>query len=388
MIGAVASAGCASRQRPSRRLWPWPLVLLGCQGPGGPDVDSFATGPSVVAVDSVLLRDTAEVYIGNPFSLVPDTADGSFLVSDFFDDRILRYGRDGTLRQTYGAPGEGPGEFLELGAAFILNDTVVVGVDHYRKLLQMFRRADGSFLGSQPYRGRLGMGYAQVGQSVVFPARELQGLTSVAIWSLHDEEIDYVVPLPDEYVRSAIRPDGFVGQFAAFHSIGSVVAWQDTVLSGMGGLNEVLLSNWNGLTIDTLDTPAVRRRGVPENIQERMDANDMPAGAFEFSSALVGLYRLSDGSIAQFHHDATLEGALPQGNITADIYLSVIAPDRSTACVDGIVPHFKSMRAIHTIVRDTVFLLDRTVNEAEKRLDTWIRMYRIDLSNCSWLAMK
>ncbi|MDE2718115.1 MAG: hypothetical protein OXI33_14040 [Chloroflexota bacterium] len=315
--------------------------------------------------------------------------DGSFLVSDFFEDRILRYARDGTLSQMYGGVGEGPGEFLDLGPAFILNDTVVVGVDDQRRLLQMFRRADGSVLGSQPYRGRVGAsGYSQVGQSVVFPSRELRGLTSVAIWSIPDQQIDYVVPLPDEYVRSAIRPDGFVGQFAAFQSLGNSVAWEDTILSGMSGLNSVFVSTWDGITFDTLRPPAVRRRGVPEDIQQRMDANDLPEGPFEISSGLLGLYRLSDGAIVLFHHDATLEGEQPHGTITADIYLSVIAPDLSSACVDGLVPHFKSMRAIHTVVRDTVFLLDRRVNEEEERLDSWIRMYRIDTSRCSWLQME
>ena len=203
-----------------------------------------------------------------------------------------------------------------------------------------------------------------------------------------DQQIDYVVPLPDEYVRSAIRPDGFVGQFAAFQSLGNSVAWEDTILSGMSGLNSVFVSTWDGITFDTLQPPAVRRRGVPEDIQQRMDANDLPEGPFEISSGLLGLYRLSDGAIVLFHHDATLEGEQPHGTITADIYLSVIAPDLSSACVDGLVPHFKSMRAIHTVVRDTVFLLDRRVNEEEERLDSWIRMYRIDTSRCSWLQME
>ena len=86
-------------------------------------------------------------------------------------------------------------------------------------------------------------------------------------------------------------------------------------------------------------------------------------------------------------HDATLEAEPPHGTITADIYLSVIAPDRKTACVDAPVPYFKELRPIHTVVRDTVFLLDRRLNEAEDGLETWVRMYRIDVSACTWLEM-
>ena len=122
-------------------------------------------------------------------------------------------------------------------------------------------------------------------------------------------------------------------------------------------------------------------------IQERLDANDVPVGVHEFSSSLTGLYRLSSGATALFHHDAMLEGEPGRGTITADIYLTVIAPDRKPACVEGPVPHFKAMRAIHTVVRDTVFLLDRRLDEAEEGLESWVRMYRIDTSGCTWLDM-
>ncbi len=374
------------RSAPAAPLWL--LICAGCAA--GPDqiTDPEVAGPAVIPVDSVLLEETGELYLGNPFSLVPDTLDGSFLVSDFFQNQLIRYNRDGRLRQTYGRRGSGPGEFTGVGPAFILHDTLVVGVDGRRKLMQLYARGDGSFLGSYPYQGVLGIGeFSVVDQSVVFPSRELTGLTSVAVWRYPDSVIDHVVPLPDEYVRSAIRPDGYVGQFAAFHGRGSAVAWPDTILSAMSGLNEVFLSTREGSALDTLHPPAIRRRGVPEDIQERVDANDVPVGVHEFSSSLTGLYRLSSGATALFHHDAMLEGDPGRGTITADIYLTVIAPDRKTACVDGPVPHFKAMRAIHTVVRDTVFLLDRRLDEAVERLESWVRMYRIDTSGCTWLEM-
>ena len=103
------------------------LLCAGCTADPGGRPTTEASGPSVVPVDSVVLEETGRFYIGNPFSLVPDTTDGSFLISDFLENRILRFGRDGRLQQTYGRPGEGPGEFVDLGPAFILNDSIVVG---------------------------------------------------------------------------------------------------------------------------------------------------------------------------------------------------------------------------------------------------------------------
>jgi len=364
------------------------LLCVSCSTESGGSARRSATGPGLLPTDSVLLDETDRFYIGNPFSLVPDTTDGSFLISDFFEDRILRYDRDGRLLQTYGRPGPGPGEFLDLGAAFTLNDTIVVGSDDERKLLQLFSRTDGTYLHALRYQGRLGVDtYTVVDGAVVFPSREIAGLTSVAIWRYPHDHIDYVVPLPDEYVRSAIRPDGYVGRFAAFRARGSVVAWPDTIMSAMGGLNEIFLSTWDGQVVDTVDPPAVRRRGVPDDIQQRLDSYEFRGNAHEISSGLEGLYRLSDGATVVFHHDATLKGEPPHGIITADIYLTVIAPDRKSACVDSLVPHFKALRPIHTVVRDTIFLLDRRLNEREDGLESWVRMYRIDTSGCTWLEM-
>ena len=51
------------------------------------------------------------------------------------------------------------------------------------------------------------------------------------------------------------------------------------------------------------------------------------------------------------------------------------------------VPYSNEMRPVHTVERDTLFLLDRRLNEAENDLMTWVRVYRIDTSGCTWLDL-
>ena len=65
------------------------------------------------------------------------------------------------------------------------------------------------------------------------------------------------------------------------------------------------------------------------------------------------------------------------GNITSEVYLSIIAPDRTAACPrsDGCLRRcpgalLDEMRPVHTVARDTLFLLDRRLNEAEDDLLT------------------
>ena len=363
------------------------LVAVGCGSDPGAVGDRVPAGPSVTIVDSVLLDENDRFYLGNPFSLVVDTADGSFFISDFFENRILRYARDGRLRQFYGRPGDGPGEFRAISTAFILNDSIVVGAGGRRNLLQLFSKQDGNSVGSQSYSGRVGTGgVSPVDGGVVFPTRDLPNRTIAAVWRYPEATIDYVVPLPEPYQRSM---EG-LGRFAAFQSFGSVVAWSDTLLSGMSGLNEIYLSTLDGVLLDTLRLPNSRRRGVPPNVQELFDdlqSFSSMTEMFEVASAMYGLYRLSDGSTVVLHHDSSLEGELPLGNITSEVYLSVIAPDRTAACVDAPVPYSNEMRPVHTVARDTLFLLDRRLNEAEDDLMTWVRVYRIDISGCTWLDL-
>ena len=365
---ALLCGACARELEPSRRAW--------------------LAGPDVLPVDSVLLAESDGIYLGNPFSLLPDTSDGSFLISDFFEDRILRYDRDGRFRQMYGRPGPGPGEFLDISAAFQLNDTLVVGADDRRRLLHLFHRDDGRHLASYRYTGRLGMGrYNVLEDGVVMPSRHIETLTTVAVWRYPGQGIDHVVPLPKEYVRSALRRDGAIGRFAAFHSPGSVVAWSDTLLAAMSGLNQIFVAKLDGSILDTLSPPPSRRRGVPSDIQQTLD-DPMFGEPYEASSMLTGLHRLSTGETVVFHHDEVLVGEQPHGTVKADIWVTVISADRKKACVDGLVPHSREMRPIHSVAQDTIFLLDRRLNEAEDALDSWVRLYRIDTSGCTWVDAK
>ena len=356
---------------------------------GRPDVVANPPeGPLVLPVDSIRLGTSASVYLGNPFSLVVDTLDGSFLVSDFFEDRVLRFGRDGRVVQTYGRPGPGPGEFSDLGPTFVLGDSVVVGTDHRRKVFQLFSRDDGDYLGAHRYSGRIGMGGVSVtARGVVFASRELAKRTIAAVWPYPDSAVNYVVPLPKPYVRSATPQDGGIGRFAAFRSMGSVVAWEDTMLVAMSGLNEAYLATIAGRVLDTLHVPAVRRRGVPDDIQQQIDDWGARSAGFELSSAIRGFYRLGNRETVVIHHDEVLEGVQPTGTISGDIYVTVVAPDRKAACVDGLAPHWTEMRAVHTVARDTLFLLDRRLNASEDGLETLVRAYRIDTEGCTWLPV-
>ncbi|MDE2876506.1 MAG: hypothetical protein OXQ93_13765 [Gemmatimonadota bacterium] len=318
-----------------------------------------AGGPVIVPVGDILLEETYEAYLGNPYTLVVDTTDGSLLVSDYFQGRIIRFGRDGAIVQRYGAPGEGPAEFKGMGPTFILNDSVVVGLDVRRRLFKLFAREDGEHLESFRYEGSVRGDVSVVEGTVVAPSvRYTADFTTVLTWDRGEGSFRYLVGLPEPYMQSLKG----IGAFAGSRASGSVLAWPDTILVGMAGVNELVLATWRGEVLDTIRPPSVRRRGVPGNVQAIHDTDRSLSfkDRVEMASLLVGVYRMSDARTVLFHADQTVKGEIPNVEWLADIYLTVLSADRRAACADGFVPYANETRARLTVSRDTLFLLDRT----------------------------
>ncbi|MCY3676014.1 MAG: hypothetical protein OXH66_00265 [Gemmatimonadetes bacterium] len=344
-------------------------------------------GPNIVALEPVLLEESDQYYLGNPSSLVVDTLDGSFLVSDHFSGRMLRFGRDGSFVRTYGRPGSGPGEFQGIGPAFVLNDSVVVGADMGRRRLSRFVSATGEYAGLTPYPGSAGLTTAVVDGVALIPSVDLDSMKAMVVWDPAGGSLRHVIDLPETYRRSLRGPSAFMGLFG----LGTVAAWPDTMLFGMGGTNEVYVATWDGEVIDTVHLPNVRRRGVPHDAQARIDDVANPSTTFnermEMVSVLSGLYVMSEGATVFIHHDIEVVGEPPMVELLATIHASVLSRDRRTACVDGPVEFANEMRVVHSVARDTLYLLDRTLNEAEDTMMTWIRRYAIDTSACDWLPV-
>jgi hypothetical protein len=356
------------------------LVLTAC---GAGDREGGHAGPTLVAVDSVLLAEADTLYLGNPYALAVDPYDGSFYISDFFADRVLRFGRGGQMVRTYGRSGSGPGEFHTPTLAWPIDSLYVAAADNDQHLIHLFARQTGEHVRSVPYAGRLGLTRPQVLGGGVWMASRNRGTgTSALRWDPRTDSVQYLIPLPDEYLAS-LRG---LGRFASFHTTGVLAGWADTVAVGMSGLNHVLLAGTGGRVLDTVAVPAVRRRGVPPDVVRvyEGDPNRPTRDLFRTSSMLAHLFRRPDGSLVLVHHDADLEGELPGGLTTARVFVSVVAPGRDRACVDAELPVSADARPIHGFRGDTLFLLDRRITAGE-RLQTWIVSYRIDTRGCDWL---
>ena len=374
LMAVVAAVGCVADDPPD-------------DGGGVADLpNQGVAGPAIMQVDSLLLEET-EFHLGRPYSLSVDTVDGSFLIADGYLGRMLRFARDGRYMRAYGRPGEGPGEFRGLGRGFILSDSIVVGRDNHRNLLTRFSR-EGEHLGSTRYEGFKDGWAAVAGDVVLLPAIDLESHKMVSLWDWRrDEMLGTAIDLPVPYRRSLRGRDIYFGVLAG----SSIVAWADTMLVGTVAENELYLATWDDRMLDTLHLPRTRRRGVPIDVQERIDDPSDQVSfkeRMEMLSTLEGLYRMPDGSTVAVHHDGIIDGEPPMVEFLAEVYVTVLSPDRRTACVDGAVQFANQLRTQIAAARDTLFLLDRTLTAVGDTMKSWIRVYEIDTSRCGWLPVR
>lgn len=346
------------------------IVFMGWR-PDAPR-ESAVGGPRLVPLDSTLLDETRD-YVGDVWSFAVRPSDGSFLIADLFSRRVLRFTRSGDLLGTYGRAGRGPGEFAGLTQVFLLNDSVFAAHDHQRSLIHRYH-VDGTHLSTLHHLGLLG-GQVVDGGIVWLGTVDPTRTFSIARWDLGSDELTYLGPVPREYQESE--------DYWAHCTTNYLAVWGDTLLVGFCGRNELFVTDLAGEVRDTIHVPLARRRGVPDDIVNRMERENSIERRVEMLSLLQNLYRLPDGSLALVHFDSRLSGVPPGGRLSARGWLSILSPSLDRACVDAPLPAEPDVQPRTSFRGDTVFVFDRRL-EGEQ-METWIKAYRISTDGCRWL---
>ena len=361
------------------------ILIPGCSpGPGGRATADVA-GPTLIPVDSVLLPESDTLYIGNPYTPVVDPFDGSFYIPDIFSGRLLRFGRDGRLMLVYGRPGEGPGEFRGgPRVPMVLDDSTVAAQTTQSRRVNVFDRNTGKTSRVVNFPALSGITPPVViGQEVWMTDFEVRRGTSLTRWHRSTDEFRSMGGLPEEYVAS-LSSDNW--SYATLFRIGSLAYGGGRFVQGWSGLDEMFVLNLRGEVVDTANIPVARRKGVPADIRERIDIERIPfRERLEGSSQLRQLFPRPGGGFVFTHHDQTALKMEPMPVLTAKVWVGILSSDLETACVDALVPREFEIRPMETFRGDTLFVLDRRIDDSE-RLQTWILMYLVSDERCDWLS--
>jgi hypothetical protein len=338
------------------------LSLQACRGGHGERANDVRRGagvaePVVHRLGTIDLTENDTAYLGRPAALSVDPEDGSLYVTDAFWGRVLRFSPSGALVRMYGRRGEGPGELKSPGTVEVVDSAVVV-LDVNR--LTRYAREDGRFLGStrfsgtltslRPLRGRLWMAGLNLAQHA-----------SLATWAPGEGAVRALGTIPPQFTESE--------PLAGIYTGAELAVWGDTVLVGYEGLNRLTLFHTDGRPIRALSVPVRARKGELPNVVEAMKHLDFP-GQFSANSVLFRLERMPSGNFALVHYDQMIEGDL----ITARVFLSLLAPDFSRACVDREIPVSRDAQPYTAFRGDTLYVVQQQVSgERSKTLvDRWL----------------
>ena len=361
------------------------ILIPGCSPESGEPVTADTAGPTLTPVDSIRLPEADTLYIGNPYALVVDPFDGSFYISDIFSERLLRFRRDGSLMLGYGRPGEGPGEFRGgPGAPMVLDDSTVAAQTTRSRRVNIFDRNTGETIRVANFPALAGITPPVViGQEVWMTDFEIRRETSLTRWHPTTDEFRSMGRLPEEYVAS-LSSDNW--SYASLFSIGSLAYADGRFVQGWSGLDEMFVLNLRGEVVDTANIPVARRKGVPADLRERIDIENIPfREQLEGSSRLRQLFPRPTGGFVFTHHDQTALKMEPMPVLTAKTWVGILSSDLKKACVDAPVPRDFEIRPMETFRGDTLFVLDRRIDDSEK-LQTWILMFLVSDEQCAWLS--
>lgn len=370
------------------------LVLYGTACIGGQDeglssagtavIPRSARGPELRLADSLVLEESDTAYVGRiPYTFTVDR-EGAIFVPDQSSDRLLVFRRDGQLAAVYGRHGRGPGEFTRIKALTIPLDTIIIqGMEGGTVLV--LARSDGRELTRLHHSGRLDS-WTVGGEALALGINDAGAWQSIALlphdgW-LHDGL--RVRPtfggLPEDYRQY---------RELRMHAMVHLVGWADTLLVGYTGTNVLVRHLRTGTALDTIEAPTRLRRGVPRSVLPlfRNPSLDFHT-AVSVLSDLFGIWRTTAGEVVLWYQDGTTEDAAnPKADLQGTAYVTVLAPDLRSACVDGRIDAPGSGRPRLAFSNDTLYSLDQVLEGPELgrgRVRTVVRRYVVDTGNCEW----
>lgn len=112
--------------------------VVGCASEGAPDLGDWTLQEDELTLtEDLLVSETEEFFFASVLT-VDVTSDGRMIVPDWEDSNIKVLRPDGSLIDTLGGPGEGPGEFQMLNFAQVASGDSIYALDPRQSRLTIF----------------------------------------------------------------------------------------------------------------------------------------------------------------------------------------------------------------------------------------------------------
>ena len=352
-------------------------------------------GPDLIFLDSLVLEETDEHYIGDPVALFV-APDGSLLVSDGFAETVLRYDAAGRLVGQWGGRGGGPGEFGHLGSVGFVAATVAGFLDETGKL-ELFALRGDAHLGSL----RLDVNnrpssFAVRGDSLWFAG--ISPVSSATFGAIAIRDLVDAASADGQTPPIVLGRGTAPAPYSESHALARTLSHAfldvgDGDVVGFTGSPFLLRTDRLGDVVDTVWIARGSRRGEPDEDEFfKAMRGDLPRSQEEMRSwmfdffASVSLVRALSrddaGNVYTLHQDSDRDDA---GSMTGvKLYATASRFDGDRGCADTLIPTSDVGAPIPFLRGRTLWILERRLEAgATADIATVVRRFTIDPERCT-----
>lgn len=303
-----------------------------------------------------VLTHSDSFFVSEPAAFA--VTDSHFYVADAGTSSILVYDRSGSPVTRIGRRGRGPGEFIAPSAFALLDSGARMGVGELAVVDAALKRI--SIVDPQLTVRRTismpGLAMSVIGtpSGLLLGVQDPIAKTSVAFVNTSDSTSRSFGPMPGSLL---LEP-----QLAASYPFSVVSSAGDKILVGFTGSPWLYQLKLDGTVLDSVNPAPKRRRGVPEDLGERLRKSTSPENEAASTSMLIMLAPLSQFRTAMIHMDFVVEGQ----SVTGKAFMSVLGSDMRSLCTDAIVPLESDTRPMFAFHNDTLFVVQNAIANGDR----------------------
>jgi hypothetical protein len=349
-------------------------------GAGCTTTDSPSSGPVVSLVDSIVLAEPPGDPLGGYTAFFAVGTSGAVFVTDVTGARVAMFDPTGAFVRWLGSPGEGPGEFRAPNTILSLPDRETIAVmDANRSRILVFREHDGAFVReiASPIQGAGGSIVVTDSTIVLAPLLHRQVLMAWHFAGDSFAALSEQIPFEATDWQRVAMSTGIPGVAMADSTL---VLWQPAI-----GLS---LHRQGGEFVHSVEVPALRRRGEGQALTARQQELRNERSDSMVISGALGIGTLTSGELVLVSMDAdrTTTNGRDAREHNIRMYLTVLDPAITRACVDGLVPLATDALSTPIFRDDAVHFLARQVTN-EGTVRSIVYRYRVDVAGCEWVPL-
>lgn len=310
---------------------------------------------------------------------------GDVAISDLVNHRIVVYPAGGGAPRSFGVRGSGPGELDGPRTInYLDSDSTIAVIDLRNRRLSTFDAISGQF------RSATGTTIGDAGANWIPRAGALWmgawGAGRVAgVWERDRESFALVGELPEEMGRDAYT--------VLSHGRPELLGYGDGFLVLLPTQRHLFAMSLRGSLTPIARIPLRQRRGPTDDIFARSARQQAEKGArrFEPAGSVVAAFgRSADSSVVVVYLDGEQvvgqprsPGAQVFGNFR--LYVTLLSPDLSRACVDGEIPVETDVLPTVRVRGDSLAVFARYL-DSTLTVKTRVALFRMDTTSCEWIS--